>query len=517
MLTAVVAGIVPAAAGSAGGNALTFRFDTCKPGGVDCTPYANTDARIMDLSTGVETYVVNDANGWVTFGHLEDGSYAFSTPAVQQESITTSCTDAYGVPVASWMGENGPTVTLSNYASVTCVGQMIPKGSGGAPDGPTNSLTFRSIICPEGADICTPYSPADARFMPLATGVETFGAAGAEGWSEYPGLADGEYAFSNPSVAQKSSSVLCTDATDATVPSWEGWAGPTVALAGGIDVTCTITLVPFGPGAPTDTSGSVEPSASASATPDSLPVSVSITILECPAGYAGSDYSADCGNPVDASRYTGKLAWGTIPNNFHVLDAAFNDYGHAAFDGLEPDTYSVHAASTSATLVSVACEVFAGINDEGTRISPSLGSAGYEVTVGVDGAANCYFSMIPTGTSTVPEEETPADDVPAEDSAADEAPVVDSTTDEAPVVDSQAPADAGTVSVEQDAPVAGGVAAAPADATTGTSAAAPTRLPNTGSGARGTELDLTNWIIATVIGAVLTVGAGTVVGRAGRS
>ncbi len=492
LLAAMAAGMGSVSAGVAGGNALTFKFDVCKPGGIDCVPYANTDARIKDLTTGIETYATNDANGWISFGHLEDGSYAFSTPAVLQQSITTTCTDAYGAPVASWMGADGPTVALSDYVSVTCVGQMIPAtSSSGASDGPTSSLTFRSIVCPEGSDICTPYSPAESRFMPLATGTEVFDTTDAEGWSAYWGLADGEYAFSNPAVVQKSVTVLCTDAADATVPSWIGWAGPTVALSGAMDVTCTITLVPFDAGAPTGTSGEgdAEPSASAA---DSLPVTVSITILECPAGYTGSDYSMDCGNPVDASRYTGQIAWGTIPNDFHVTEAVFNDYGHAAFYDLVPETYSFHAESTSATVAHVACEVIAGVNDEGTWVSPPLGSAGYEVAVGVDGGANCYFSMIPDAAGTVP----------ADDAAAEDAPV---TGDAAPTTDTNT-TDTSTVGGE----------ALVATATTGTAGsetAMPVRLPNTGSGVSGTDPDLTGWIIATVIGAVLALGGGTVVSR----
>jgi hypothetical protein len=598
----------PAAA--EGLNTLSFTFSVCPKQSDTCTPYGNTDARIMELATGIEQWTVNDAAGWATFAGLADGEFAFSTPAVKQESITFECVDANGTIVPSWIGEDGPTVTLSGSEAVTCTGMMVPQG--GAPsdtapaDVAANSLTFRSLICPEWADICEAYANTDARFLPVATGVEQYVTNDANGWASFGGLADGEYAFSTPAVAQKSVTFECVDANAAIVPSWMTDNGPTVSLFGGIDVTCTTWMVPDSAGPLVDVTGDnslafgfqvcpewtsvCEPYAntdlrimeiatgteqyiigdwqgwgtfggladgdyafSAPAvtqksinfsctdenhTPiaswmgengptvslangvhalcmgtmvpfgpedqptqddiDSLPVSVEIVVAECPAGYIGSDFATDCGNPADASLYSGHLAYGTIPNSFVSLAADFNDYGHAGFYDLLPDHYSAMVSSASAGIAAVTCDIYEGVNDEdAVEIAPALGGSGYEFDAPVDGAVYCSFYMVPV--AQVPSETPVASETPAASTTpvASETPAVSTT----PVANQQASGKP----VTSDKPAASNAPAS--DSTTLVS------LPNTGAGDTSTDAALGGWIALVLLAASGALVAGVAARR----
>lgn len=327
----------------------------------------------------------------------------------------------------------------------------------GAAEG-LNSLTFSFSICPEWEDTCQPYGNTDARIMELATGIEQWAINDAQGLVTFSGLADGQYAFSVPSVQQKSISITCgDDATGMIVGSQMGDNGPQVGLAGGQSITCSGVMIPFGP-SDVDEGPTEDHSDSAI---------LSVYTSECPVGYTGSDYAADCGNPADASIYTAYIGYGTVPNST-TLTSALNQYGYATFGGLPADHYSVMVGSESATVGAVSCDIFdASGSGEGTSIAPNLGGRGYELDLVEGGSADCSFAMIPTG-----------DDTPSAAPSASDEPAT------------------------SDKPAASATARPSAQAST--AAGTTVTLPNTGTGSAAGSVD------GTTIFAVLGLALGSV-------
>lgn len=139
----LVLSFVVARPGSAEGlNTLTFQFNICPAGGDSCQPYGATDARIMNLASGVEQWTVNDAQGWATFAGLPDGDYTFSAPAVTQQDISITCgDDVTGLIIGSQVAENGPQVALAGGQSVTCSGVMVPQSAPQPLETPTAPVT----------------------------------------------------------------------------------------------------------------------------------------------------------------------------------------------------------------------------------------------------------------------------------------------------------------------------------------------------------------------------------------
>ncbi len=425
VVVAIVMSFAVARPGAAEGlNSLTFSFAICPESEDICTPYGNTDARIMDLATGIEQWATNDAQGLVTFSGLADGQFAFSVPSVQQKSISITCgDDATGMIVGSQMGDNGPQVGLAGGQSITCSGVMIPFGPSDVHEAPVDAGVdvpetgfVESFIyeCPAGAEgqdlntLCD--SPSQSYTAFLTSGTVTnqstveqeTGSNGAASFEVTPG--DVSLWPGTDSATQTIVSVSCTAFVG-------GNDGPPVGSDFTPDLGGSGYEVSVAPGQTVDCFFSVVIEAEPVVVPIDSAV-LSVYTSECPVGYTGSDYASDCGNPADASIYTAYVHSGGVPN-LVTLESALNAYGYTSFDGLAADHYSVMVGSESATVGAVSCEFFdASGSGEGTSIEPNLGGSGYELDLVEGGSADCFFAMIPTGAAT-PSDAPSASDRPA--------------------------------------------------------------------------------------------------------
>lgn len=424
VVVAIVMSFVVARPGAAEGlNSLTFSFEICPEWEDTCQAYGNTDARIMEIATGAEQVTTNDTLGWASFGGLVDGDYGFSTPSVVQKSVSFNCADESGAIVPSWLGDDGPTVSLAGGQNVACAGIMVPFGPADAAEAPVDAGVdvpetgfVESFIyeCPAGAEgqplntVCD--SPSQTYTAYLTSGTvpnqSTVEQATGSNGAAYFEVTPGNFSLwpGTDSATQTIVSASCTAFVGGDhgppvgsdfVPDLGG-SGYELSVAPGQTVDCTFYVV-------------IEDE------PVEIPADsaiLSVYTSECPVGYTGSDYASDCGNPADASIYTAYVGYGTVPN-LVTLESALNAYGYTAFDDLAADRYSVMVGSGSATVGAVSCKIFdASASGEGTTIEPNLGGSGYELDLAESGSADCFFAMIPTDDAPLANDEPSTSDKP---------------------------------------------------------------------------------------------------------